>query len=634
MSKLESGIGQNAEALVLMGKTLLQKGQPDQAENALHQALKIQPGEHHALEYMGAVYLSRQDAGRAAGWLRKAIEIGGGNIARHNNLGSALYLLNRIQESVREHEKALDLEPDNIKALMGVARGLQYARDYERAVAYYRRVEELDPAYGDAIVAQGRCLYELNYLPRAMECYRKVLKIRPEDQEVQLCYGQLLCLQGHYHEAISYLDPLVKEPDYRKQAREALVPCLLTVGDLERVEAISRELLDSVDDSSRVSQWLAAALSGQGRMDEAREVLEEAVANLDYADECWLQLEELRELTDQEIATVRDRFYTLPAEKKIVRGELAFALSNWHEKRQERAAQMEWLDIANQLISETRSHDPDRMERYGASLREALTRETMPELARGGDRDYQPVFIVGMPRSGTTLLEQILGAHPALTPVGENPLVAWVFRQELDESRWAGIQHLTPEVVNGLAARYRGFMEERYGRGRIVEKAISNDREAGLLYCMFPRARFIEIRRHPLDVALGCYKQLFIGQNFSFQVDDIAREMKVYEDMMAHWHEHLPVPIHTVRYEELVTNQDEVTRTVLEFLGLGFDPKCLKFHEQDSRVTTASANQVRRGVYSSAVGRWQAYGDLLDPFREALHQHGVPIPGNEELNNG
>ncbi len=630
---LESNATQNPEALLRMGRALLKQGRLDQAEAALRQVLATQPNHDRALEYLGTVELARRNGGRAAGWLRRAIQAGGGNKVRHNNLAQALLLLNRLQEAVREFEKTLALDPDNRTALMGIGKCLLETGDYERAGGCFQKVEEIQGEDYDALVGRIHCYYQLNLLPLAAQCCRRALELRPDDRDMQLAFGQVQTHLGREKEGYHYLDRLYRDPEYRDQARPHLVQALFALNDPETVEAIAREGLERNGADAEARGWLGRALNVQNRREEALAVLEAAAPDEHDSEEVaisWQQLQQLRGLSEDEVDKVKHHFERLPAERKGTRGTLAFVVAEWYEKHGNLAAQMEWLHQANQLIDQTRFFDPEQTRSYAQTLRTQLTRETLPELAQGGDPDYRPVFILGLPRSGTTLLEQILGAHPELRGVGENPLMPWLFRNRGQGTKAAGVTQLTPEQVRTLADDYRAYMEERFGRERIVEKGILNGREAGLLYAFFPNARFVEIRRHPLDVALGCYKQLFAQQHFSFDPDNLAHEMRVHEDMLAHWHEHLPVPIHTIHYEELVTDQEGTVRDLLDFLELPFDPACLEFQKSAGQVGTASVNQVRQGLYSSAVGRWQQYGDLLDPFREALHRHGLSIPGEDD----
>lgn len=623
---LDSNPAHSHQALLRMAETLLARGTYEQAHKAAQQLLQMKPNDPGALEIMGASMLATGSPGQAAPRLRKAIEAGASGLRVHNNLGQALLRLGRLQEAVRAFERVLSDDSGNRIALAGLGQCLFQAGDYRRGAGYFQKLEEVDPSSYQALIGQAQCFYCLNELPTALHYYERVLDLTPEDEELQAACGQLMALLSRPMEAVHYLEPLYENPRYRQQVRSGLIHALISQPDLDKAEAVARETLTEEPDHQEAREWLAQVYNFKGRNEEALALLEEQLNGYGSpSGNGWLLLQNLRGLSAGEVQHLEGLFQQDEI-GAVPRGVLGFAVAEWYEKRQDYARQIEWLHTANALISETRYFDQTNSERYLEHVRINLSRPALERLASGGDREWRPVFILGLPRSGTTLLEQILGAHPELEPAGENSVMNGIFRKAGFESKGEGIACLDPNVVTDLARRYRSYMTERYGHARIVEKCITNPRDTGLLYALFPEAKFVQIRRHPLDVALGCYKQLFSQQNFSFDVENIAHEMRMYDEFMAHWEEHLPVEIHTLDYESLVRNLEGQVRKTLEDIDLEFDDRCLRFDETSGAVATASTGQVRQGLFSSGLHRWQRYGDLVVPFREVLEDQGVHVP--------
>lgn len=237
-----------------------------------------------------------------------------------------------------------------------------------------------------------------------------------------------------------------------------------------------------------------------------------------------------------------------------------------------------------------------------------------------------PIFVVGMPRSGTSLAEQILGAHSMVAAAGELPFLGSLWRAL--EAKWpslpASTENAAGEIAKDLATaaeRYRSLIRERSGgRAFVTDKMPLNFRLLGFIRLLFPDARIIHCRRDPLDTCLSCYQQLFDAANLPFTYDlrELGSFYRIYRDYMAHWHKVLPSPPHELHYETLVKDMEGETRKVLDYCGLPFEPGCLDFHKAERTVLTASTGQVRKPVYGSSVGKWRRYEKHLGPLIASL----------------
>jgi hypothetical protein len=315
---------------------------------------------------------------------------------------------------------------------------------------------------------------------------------------------------------------------------------------------------------------------------------------------------------------------TVPASSRAL---LAFGLGKVYESRKQyEQAFAAWVQ-ANALRRELQ--EPMSRERLldrGRRLRTVFTPERFAAAAAWGSADERPVFIVGMPRSGTTLVEQIISAHPLAAGCGELPDLARIARglsgaigtmTGWPESATA----LTAPVGQAAARHYLDILERRAAPGarRITDKAPANFFYLGLVAMLFPKAHVVWCRRDPRDVAVSIYSENFaVQQTYATRLEDIAFYYHEQERLMRHWQDVLPLPIATVNYEELVADFEPGVRRLIDALGLPFAPECLAFHQQERAVLTPSRWQVRQPLYGSSVGRWKRYEPWLGPLFQAL----------------
>ena len=254
-----------------------------------------------------------------------------------------------------------------------------------------------------------------------------------------------------------------------------------------------------------------------------------------------------------------------------------------------------------------------------------FTADLLQRRAGEGSPSELPIFVVGMPRSGTTLVEQILASHPQAHGAGELPdidSIAKAFPEHApDHADYPTcMASVGPAPLRGLAEAYlRRLAEEAPGASRVVDKAPLNFRHLGLIALLFPKARIVHCRRDPLDTCVSCYFQNFAkGQDYSFDLRELGRFYRDYRRLMAHWAAVLPAAVLEVPYESLVADQEQVSRALLAFCGLDWDPACAEFHRTNRPVRTASRWQVRQPIYRSSVARWRRYEAHLQPLIEAL----------------
>ena len=342
--------------------------------------------------------------------------------------------------------------------------------------------------------------------------------------------------------------------------------------------------------------------------------------------EAYWSLADLKNYTfsDQEIAAMQG---LIASGRREAAGEaqLHFALGRAFEQRRGYQRAFEHYAKGNALRRLAAPFDIEAFERRGARIRAFFDTAFFATRRDGGDPSSAPIFIVGLPRSGSTLVEQILASHSQVEGTMELPNILTMVAQldDLAPARDGYPEALARAQPAQLAALGRSYLEDtaalRSGRAHFTDKQPNNFSHIGLIHAILPHATIIDARRHPLDACLSTFKQHFAeGQSFSYHLEDLGRYYRCYLALMDHWQRVLPGRVLCVQYEELVRAPQAQIRRLLEHCGLPFEPGCLDFHQTRRPVRTASAEQVRQPLYTSGVGYWRNFDKELEPLRRAL----------------
>ena len=424
--------------------------------------------------------------------------------------------------------------------------------------------------------------------------YQRVAALAPGSPDAHNNVGNLLALLGRFDEATrSYERALALRPQF-----------------------------------AEVHNNLANVLKQQGHFDRAVQRYQQAIAlQPDYADAHFNQSEiKTFQRDDQELplleALARDNS-TVPAGKKpLVHFALGKALEDAGEYDR---AFGHWLQ-GNALKRRQLAYDPQQPQQDLRQIVDVFDRQFFQRFAAAGDPTVAPIFILGMPRSGTTLVEQILASHPQVHGAGEHTALERLARRlPLSTGRLerypAYLSHLDAAGLRRLGQAYLASLPALpTGKSRLTDKTTANFWYVGLIRLIFPGARVIHTVRDPVDTCLSCFSKLFTsGQAFTYDLGELGRYYRCYSELMDHWRTVLPAgAMLDVRYEEVVENLEQQVRRLLEFCGLSWDDRCLSFHQTARTVATASTVQVRRPLYDSSVGRWRRYEKHLGPLLAEL----------------
>lgn len=525
--------------------------------------------------------------------------------------------------AMRAAMRACQLAPEDPRAWSDLGRVHALAGEYAHAARCFTEAIEVDVRHADAWHNLGVALRMLRQRERAFEALRNALLIEATRADTYLVLGTLFVETGQLEDAIQCFERAAVHDPAMPRARSHLAEQWSARGKVRRAEALFRQSLSM--DPEHVEGWigLGSTLEDLGQADGARAAyLNALLLRPDQARAlgCYVALlrrdtlaQEERDWVLRAQALLQDD--TTSDEAKALVG---YGLAKFHDARGEYASAAASGRIANAARRRVGGcFDRDALKvRVDGSIA-ACTREFLNSRARYGVGTDQPVFIVGMPRSGTTLTEQILAAHPQMHGAGELPDLARLATAAADAEGmepWQAATRLDIEHSRSLAGTYLRALRERAPETalRISDKAPLNAFQLGFAAVLFPNARVIYCRRAAPDVALSVWMENFnADQRYATDLADIACFITELERLMAHWQRALPLPILEMRYEDMVADLEKQARRMVAFLGLPWDSRCLDFHRDDRVVQTPSRWQVRQPLYSRSVGRWHNYAGAL-----------------------
>jgi tetratricopeptide (TPR) repeat protein len=498
------------------------------------------------------------------------------------NRGNKFIEQNAYAEAAALYEEAVGLDSSHAEALNNLGSAMLYLGRYDEAERYFREAMAIKPNYSDPHANLGNLLRQKSYLSDSEALLRRALKLRPNNLDARINLGLTLVVRGRLRDARACFAKVLKTAPRSVHALFGMGQIALVEGRFEEAESTYRRVVDL--NPKMTNAW--AALADTRKMTNA--------------DGEWFK---------------RAEQMAANAIHPLEEGNLRFAMGKYCDDVHDFARAFQNFKRGNELLK-TVADDYNRKERshrIDESIR-VYSRDAISKIGAAGSSSLKPVFVVGMPRSGTSLAEQIIASHPAAHGAGE--LDFWAAQTTKDTGLTQEIlgEPARPKVAEEYLRILAGFSGSA---SRVVDKAPVNSDFLGLIYSVFPNARVIYMQRDPIDTCLSCYFQQFLtGINFAFDLSDLAHYYREHRRLMAHWRAVLPPGfILDVPYEELVADQESWSRKMLEFIGLEWDPRVLEFHTNRRQVATASAWQVRQKVYKSSVARWRNYEKFIGPLK-------------------
>jgi tetratricopeptide (TPR) repeat protein len=455
-----------------------------------------------------------------------------------------------------------------------------------------------------------------------------VLELAPNYRAARREYAEVLVARHKYNQARQQLDQLLeKEPD-DAPCRALYATCCVGLGEHERAIGLYRELLAGTPADADLHLSIAHALKTLGRRQEAIDSYRTAAEGRPNFGDAYWSLANLKtyRFTDEELAQLRAA-QSAPQTELIDRYHLCFALGKALEDRGEYAESFRYYELGNTLKRSESKYRPEIIETNTRQQITVCTREFFAARPGVGSPDPSPIFIVGLPRSGSTLLEQILASHSQVEGTQELADIPRIVLDlqgrdpDLNDPRYPRIlAHMTAEDFRRLGEKYLADTRlYRTDKAFFIDKMPNNFRHLGLIHLMLPRAKIIDARRAPVACCFSNLKQLFAqGQEFTYSVEDIARYYRTYLELMRHWEDVLPGRILRVHHEDVVEDLEGNVRRMLDFCELEFEPGCIEFHKTERSVRTPSSEQVRQPIFREGLDQWKHFEPWLDPLTTAL----------------
>jgi len=617
------------DSIYHLGLIRLQQNRFADAEVLFRRAVKIDKKSADAQHHLAIALTGIGRLNEAIAHYRKALELKPRDAAAHNNFGYVLQKLDRHEEAARHFRKALSINPSYPEAHNNLGNALQSLDQIEEAIEQYRQALTLRPNYAEAYSNLASALAVRNLHEQAIENCNKALALAPNNAEAHMNLANSLgAIERpqqalmHYQKAIA-IDPVNVEA----YARTAFM--LFHLGRIPESITQCEKALTIKSDHVDALRNLGVALRALGRIDEAIHSFEKTIAAApkNKAAGLYYVLASSKRISvsDPHFAAMQQLAGEIGSFNVQNQIGLHFALGKAFADIGDHQRSFQHLLEGNALKrQEFVEYDETKLLMRFERIRATFTTKLLRDRKCVGDPSSVPIFIIGMPRSGTSLVEQILASHPRVFGAGERyefgDLVQAIRGPEGTEFPEA-VASMSAEQLHALGTSYvRAIQPLAPDAERITDKMPSNFFHAGLIHLGLPNARIIHTRRDPRDTAMSCFSILFaMGHPHTYDLAELGRYIRAYEKLMAHWRQVLPEgAMIEVQYEELVKNLETESKRIVEYCGLEWDNACLSFHKTKRPVRTASVIQVRQPVYSSAVGRWQPYEKELQPFLRAL----------------
>ena len=575
----------------------------------------------------GHAKLRAGHAAAAAERLRQARAADPGNVDAMVLLGMALRKLGKLEEAASLHRQAAGARRDDVGVLGELGLTLLTARQMEEAAGVFRRIVALRPDLASAHYFLGRALAESSDLDAALASMTEAVRLEPGNADYKLGLAGVELSRGRPRTAIKLYREVMPARPEMPEIHLRLGNAYSQLGVMEEAEACFRRVLALRANDPYAIAGLAQCAETQGDFERAAEIIERAVGGGVPQPGLAVALARVRRRQKRAGEAIPYARRALEqAMPKYLRAAVLHALAQLHEDLGEYDEAYARYAATNE--AERTAFDPGAYEARVSAIIAAFGGARMKALARSTVRSGLFVYIVGMPRSGTTLAEQIIDAHPRAFGAGELGHIRAVTETLASltgraEGYPEGVAALTPAVLDRVSGEHVERMRRQAGEGveRVTDKMPSNYMDLGLVELLYPDCRVVHCTRDAMDTCWSLFAtRMSVWHQYSFTQEGIALAYAQYRRVMRHWREVLTVPMLELGYEDMVREQRARSEELVAFCGLEWDEACLRFHETKRVVTTASVDQVNKPMYSSSVGRWRRFEKHLGPMRAALER--------------
>ncbi|RWA62937.1 tetratricopeptide repeat-containing sulfotransferase family protein [Mesorhizobium sp.] len=537
-----------------------------------------------------------------------------------------LHQAGRRQEAESLYRQVLGQQPNHAAALHFLGLLLHQTGRSEEGLDLIEQSVSLQPRNADFLNNMGTVMRDLGRVAAAVDFFRGAVDVRPDQLAARDNLGSSLKQLGQFEGAEEVYRGTIGRNPFHVRARIGLAETLQEAGRLDEAIALFRESLSIRPKDAELLYGLGVAMMEKGDLTEAADLARQAVAIAPAMAKAWLLLTQVKRQTDRdaELAGMVAEHAKAPQDS-LARMQLSFGLGKANDDLKDYGRAFDYFAEGNAIRRKGIDYDPVKTRDEFEAMKAVFDKAFFEKHKPSDNSDDTPIFVVGMPRSGTTLVEQIIASHPQVFGAGELSILKTAVGKQFPMSMpggfpW-GIADVSDKAFAEAGQAYLDMLHTRYpGFRHVTDKMPGNFLLVGFLHMMLPKAKIVHCARDAAATCLSIFKVHFRGDShrYGYDLGELADFHNLYTDIMAHWHKVLPGVVHDVRYEDFVADQEGQTRALMAHLGLPWDDKVLSFHETDRPVRTASAAQVRQPMYQGSVDLWKRYGDRLKPLLDRL----------------
>ncbi|MDO8313217.1 MAG: sulfotransferase, partial [Sideroxyarcus sp.] len=545
-----------------------------------------------ALNNLGNIHRERGDKTAAMEHYRKAIAANPRYLEPLSNLGALLQEEDRTDEAEAVLKQALQLDSNYPEAICNLGGVLLAREENEKALAHYQRALQLRPVYIEAQMGLAKTYQALENLPEAEAMALRAVQMDGSNAKAHSLLGSIYSEIAQPEQAEAEYNRALGIDQKSDDALLGLGHLCMENGQLERAEELYQRALEYKTDN----------LSAHIHLVQVKKV----------------------EADDKSFAALLEQekqFDTLSDNRKL---SLNFALGKCYDDTKDYDKAFPHFLNGCKLKRAKLSYDPEAAALQFTQLKQVFSRETIDRLRGGGDPSDLPIFVLGMPRSGTTLTEQIIASHPEVYGAGELPDLLRIAHRKTDPATTSfpdNLRYLDHDILGAWGAEYIAGLKQRAPNAKhITDKMPANFFAVPLIHLMLPNAKIIHVNRNPVDTCLSCFTRLFNRkQEHTYDLAELGRYYADYARLMVEWRKVLPANAFLdINYEDIVADQEGQARRLLDYCGLEWNSACLDFHKTKRQIRTASVTQVRQPIYNTSVERWRKYEKFLGPLLDEL----------------
>ncbi|MEE8294903.1 MAG: tetratricopeptide repeat protein [Sphingomonadales bacterium] len=613
-----------------LGEIERQRGNADKATFALRKAIGIDPNYSQAYNNMGIIYYDKKEFDEAAKSYEKAIDLNEAYPEAHNNLGNAYRALDRGDEALEHYERAIMLNENYAEAYNNMATVLRDKDLKEEAEHSYKRAIQLKPNYTEAFNNLASFYIQEDNSDEALRILGEGLKVDDKNVPILVNVARVQLEKNNY-EAAEMACKIALQQDAGSAEAECVYGQICH--DLDQYDEALGHFEKAITlnpDYGEANNHYGIALKSVGRLDDAKKQFERTLKRNEKAFGAYSNLADLQKFTPKTKLLKKMEKLMKEAEDPDTERYMAlhFALGKAYDDSGQYDKAFHHFSRGTKLKRAKLDYKEEDTKKFFEDIKATFTKDTFgKDRPFEGLEDEKPVFVLGMPRSGSTLTEQIISSHPQAFGAGEIKTLArsiGALRSKFPNvPRYpAMVGKMNPSHYKLIGELYLEYINKVGGdSARVTDKMLSNYYFVGLLNLIFPKAKVINIVRNPVDTCLSAYTKLFKDDMpHSYDLGEMGRYYMMYEDIIAHWLKVLPKGyMMQVNYEDVVNDTEGKAKELIDFVGLPWDDACVSFHKSKRPIKTASVVQVRKPVYKSSVERWKNYGEKnLKPLLEAL----------------